>query len=87
MLTRERCMASGRTGNARLVRTDGRSSTLRRVVACGSQLVDVPPAKQHNGASHYRPRAMTLPLGDSCADAVHILQPGRPVVVYSWDHQ
>lgn len=54
-----------------------------RLMEQGAQIVDVLPAREY-GEDHL-PGALNLPLRKIEADAAHVLDPGRPVVVYCAD--
>ena len=58
---------------------------VRRLVAEGAQLMDVPPAEEYE-AEHI-PGAVSLPLKELDRQTAARLDPGRPVIVYCWDHQ
>jgi rhodanese-related sulfurtransferase len=56
---------------------------VRRLMARGAQIVDVLPAREY-GEDHL-PGAVNLPLRKIEAEALHVLDPSRPVVVYCAD--
>jgi rhodanese-related sulfurtransferase len=56
---------------------------VRRLMAQGAQVVDVLPAREY-GEDHL-PGAINLPLRRIEAEASHVLDPSRPVIVYCWD--
>lgn len=58
---------------------------VRRLLAGGTQLVEVLPARQYE--EEHLPGAISLPLGDLDRDGAARLRPDRPVIVYCYDHQ
>lgn len=56
---------------------------VQRLMAQGAQIVDVLPAREY-GEDHL-PGAVNLPLRNIEAEALHVLDPSRPVVVYCAD--
>jgi rhodanese-related sulfurtransferase len=56
---------------------------VQRLMARGAQIVDVLPAREF-GEDHL-PGAVNLPLRKIEAEALRVLDPGRPVVVYCAD--
>ena len=58
---------------------------VQELLATGAQLVDVLPAEEYE-AEHI-PGAVSLPLKELDRQTAARLDPGRPVIVYCWDHQ
>lgn len=56
---------------------------VRRLLEGGAQIVEVLGADEY--ASEHLPGAINLPLRKIDAEALNILEPGNPVVVYCWD--
>ena len=56
---------------------------LRRMVAAGSQLVEVLPAEEY--AEDHLPGAISLPLRHIDAEGIQGLDKNRAVIVYCWD--
>ena len=56
---------------------------VQRLMGRGAQIVDVLPAPEY-GENHL-PGAVNLPLRKIEAEALRVLDPGRPVVVYCAD--
>jgi len=56
---------------------------VQRLMARGAQIVDVLPGREF-GEDHL-PGAVNLPLRKIEAEALRVLDPGRPVVVYCAD--
>ena len=56
---------------------------VRRLMDQGAQIVDVLPAPEY--AENHLPGAVNLPLRKIEAEALRVLDPGRPVVVYCAD--
>ncbi len=56
---------------------------VRRLMEQGAQIVGVLPAREY--AEDHLPGAVNLPLRKIEADALRVLDPGRPVVVYCAD--
>ena len=57
--------------------------TLLALLDGGAQLVEVLPRAEYD--EEHLPDAIHLPLKALTADAVRVLDPARPVVVYCWD--
>jgi Rhodanese-like domain. len=57
--------------------------TLLALLDDGAQLVEVLPRAEYD--EEHLPGAIHLPLKALTADAVQVLDPARPVVVYCWD--
>lgn len=53
------------------------------LLAEGAQLVEVLPSAEYE--EEHLPGALNLPLALIDEHAPHMLDPGRPVVVYCWD--
>jgi phage shock protein E len=58
---------------------------VQRMVAAGTQLVDVLPAKEYE-AEHIA-GAISIPLKSLGPDLIRRLDPARPVIVYCHDYQ
>lgn len=56
---------------------------VRRVVQEGAALVEVLPVKEYE--EDHLPGAISLPLRRLEEEAVTLLDPTRPVIVYCWD--
>ena len=56
---------------------------VRRLMARGAQIVDVLPAREYD--EDHLPGAVNLPLRKIEAEALGVLDPNRPVVVYCAD--
>ena len=56
---------------------------VRRLMEHGAQIVDVLPAPEY--AEDHLPGAVNLPLRKIEAEALRVLDPNRPVVVYCAD--
>ncbi|HLH70289.1 MAG TPA: rhodanese-like domain-containing protein [Candidatus Dormibacteraeota bacterium] len=56
---------------------------LRALRDSGAQLVEVLPASEYE--EDHLPGAINLPLRHLDAEAVHVLDRNRPVIVYCWD--
>lgn len=56
---------------------------LQKLVAQGAQLVEVLPVNEYD--KDHLPGAISLPLRKLETDAVTVLDPSRPVIVYCWD--
>ena len=67
---------------AEMVRVIDRDE-VRRLMEQGAQVVDVLPAREY-GEDHL-PGAVNLPLRKIEAEALRVLDPSRPVVVYCAD--
>jgi hypothetical protein len=67
---------------AAMARTIDRDE-VRRLMAQGAQIVDVLPAREY--AEDHLPGAVNLPLRKIEAEALRVLDPSRPVVVYCAD--
>jgi len=57
--------------------------TLLALLDDGAQLVEVLPRAEYD--EEHLPGAIHLPLKSLTPDAVQVLDPARPVVVYCWD--
>ena len=58
---------------------------VQRLLGTGAQLVDVLPAEEY--AAEHIAGAISLPLKELDRETAARLDPGRPVIVYCWDHQ
>lgn len=56
---------------------------VRRLIDGGAQIVEVLGAAEFD--PEHLPRAINLPLRKLETDALRVLQPENPVVVYCWD--
>ena len=56
---------------------------VQRLMAQGAQIVDVLPAREYS--EDHLPGAVNLPLRRIETEALRVLNPGRPVVVYCAD--
>jgi rhodanese-related sulfurtransferase len=56
---------------------------LQRLVERGAQLVEVLPPDEYE--EDHLPGAISLPLRRLETEAVRLLDPTRPVIVYCWD--
>lgn len=56
---------------------------LRRLLAEGAQLVEVPPPEEYDEL--HLPGAIHIPLKELDAESAPQLNPARDVVVYGWD--
>jgi len=60
-----------------------RLDQLLELIDCRAQVVEVLPEDDY--APLHLPGAINLPLRRLDAQAVTVLDPGRPIVVYCWD--
>ena len=58
-------------------------SKVQSLVEGGAQLVEVLPAEEYE--EDHLPGAVSIPLGHLETEALQILDPARPVIVYCWD--
>jgi rhodanese-related sulfurtransferase len=56
---------------------------VQRLVEGGAQLVEVLPPDEYE--EDHLPGAISLPLRRLETEAVHVLDPTRPAIVYCWD--
>jgi rhodanese-related sulfurtransferase len=56
---------------------------VRRLLDQGAQIVEVLPASEYD--EDHLPGAISLPLGRLEEQALKVLDPARPVVIYCWD--
>lgn len=63
--------------------TDIDRDQVRELMAQGAQIVDVLPREDYE--EEHLPGAVNLPLRRIETEALDLLDPSRPVVVYCWD--